>query len=149
MSSEDEYPSFETAEERLQTFLESLGRCGTIRWVVPDDVVLWNRNLYVRVREDKEVRNVVANEYEHARARQMPIELAALCYGVSETFAFAFAPHDWQEAERNLMPEGLKLSAPDSNISCREVRGRLLWSLLWRLGRWGRYHVEFLFHQGN
>jgi hypothetical protein len=142
-----DYPDFETAERRFQAFLQSLGRHGRIHWVFPEDGVCLNRILYLRGREESATRAEAAREYERARAGGLPVELSTLGYGNRETFAFIFSPHDRKEAQKSLLSEGLKLSAVSGDPTCRVIRNRLLWALLWWLGQRKRPYVNFLFHR--
>ena len=143
---DEKWPSFAEAEIRFRRFLESLGHPREIHWVFPQDALLFGSTLYLRLCPESEAREVVRREYEEVREEGLAVELSSVAYGTTQTFAFIFRPRNREEANRQMMDEGVKLSAVKQGPRCRVVHRDIVWRLLKNLSRSRRADVEFLFH---
>ena len=141
------WPNFEEAEERLRRFLESLGYPGDIHWVFSRNATLWGSTLYLRLCPKQEAREAIRKEYEEARKEGLTVELSSVAYGTAQTFAFIFRPRNREEATRQMMGEGVKVSAVERRPQCQIVRSAVMWWLLKNLTRSRRADVDFLFHR--
>ena len=144
---DEKWPNFEEAEVRFRTFLESLGHPREIRWVFPHDALFFGSSLYLRPCPEQEAREAIKGEYERAREEGLAVELSSIAYGASQTFAFIFRPCHREEAARQMMDEGIKLSAVNQGPPCRVVHSGVVWWLLRNLTRSRREDVEYLFHR--
>lgn len=133
-----DYPPFEEAVSRLVNFLASQGYPKTISWVRPEDVAWVRKKLFVRCQADQAERQAEARHAYHvATGRRLGVQFAMLCSLGETTCCYVWSPHDEDEAERSLMPNGLKLKVPLKPLPARHVKLALEWGWRkWRGRRW-------------
>jgi hypothetical protein len=109
----EDCPGFIEAKQRFTRFLASQGHPEDVHWVFRDDfyrrrakppVVRWP------LHEMNEI--LTRQHFEVARYRGHGVELAALFYCASRTFAHVWYPESEEEADYSLI-SGLKLSVPE------------------------------------
>lgn len=144
---DEQWPNFEEAERRLRKFLESLGYPSEIHWVFPHNALLFGSTLYLHLCPEQEARDATRKEYEEARKEGLAVELSSVAYGAVQTFAFIFRPRNREEATRQMISEGVKLSAVERRPPCRVIQSAMVWWLLKHLTRSRRADVDFLFHR--
>jgi hypothetical protein len=103
-----------------------------IVWIAPNDVLSsGSTRIYVKAKPDQSNESRVRELFNAAVAHNTGILLAALCEMNEKTLCYAWVPADALEADRNLIPKGVKMSAPtDRHICAIPVRSGLKWLYL-------------------
>ena len=131
MKMEDASTTFEDSVARFRRFLEDNGYPGEIVWTSPDDLVVAGKRLmYVRVPTERENEFRSRRLFEQGTTQEKRILFDAICADDVQTFCRAWVPRDQDQAQRALMPKGLKLSANVHRMPGLRVRNGLHWCLL-------------------
>jgi hypothetical protein len=107
----EENTNFEDAVAKFQEFLKTNQYSGEITWVQPGDVLLTGkRQLYIRVSSQEARQKMARTTYEDGMPRRRGVLFRTICDLGSTTCSHVRAPASDEEAQRLLMPAGLKLS---------------------------------------
>lgn len=130
---------FEEALAKLRDFLISQNYPPDVTWITPLDILLAKRsNAYVKLPVSGANEKAVRALFEAASvaideaAADLGPAIQAVGFSVNRTFAHAWRPATIDEAQRNLVGRGLKLSAAaaESRLHVIEVRSALYWRAL-------------------
>ena len=123
--------AFEEAVAQYQDFLVQNGYPRDLTWIEPDDVLLsGKRSFYVRMPIGTKQMDAARDLFEQGTTTGMGVLFHTVCATNRTTFGGAWMPRSRDEAQRALMPKGLKLSADTERTPAVEVRNLLLWMLL-------------------
>ncbi len=142
-------------DEWLLNFRQFLGKNGCpekIVWVTARDILLSGRRLiYVKVPVPESNENEVRQLFDAGASEEWGILLDTICETKHATYAFAWSPRNAREAERNLMPKGVKMSARtrEGKVPCEVVRSRLRWLYLQWKFRGKQQQKQLLFDRGE
>jgi hypothetical protein len=129
--------SFEDSLSEFREFLQKNDYPEKLAWVEPGDVLLSGRRLiYVRVPVPEINEQRVRRQFDLSQNSHKGILFGTICAIEDTTYAYVWMPHDATEAERNLMSDGLKMSAKTGlgKVPGRAVHSRLWWAYLqWAL----------------
>lgn len=143
----ENYPAFEQAVEEFRSFLKSEDLPEEIAWVNPDDAVLINKRIVIRMPDANIARSRALSDYLRGCRRGLGVELGVLCQINVSVCCFVYMPQDEDEAARHLMPNGLKLTHPVPVPNALIVTNCLEWLLAKWLSRRWHSQVVLLFHQ--
>src|SRR5438045_2133542 len=107
-----DYPPFADALERLRHFLRCCEAPHFIRWVAFLDVAFVNGRIYLWPRSDELATAAAESKYAAASERRLGVQLAGLCQLNTVSYCYVYRPSNRIEAERTMMPDGLKLLVP-------------------------------------
>jgi len=122
---------FDDAVAKFHEFLKTNHYSGEIVWVQPADVLLTGKRLvYVRMASQKARVEMARKTYEEGMARCRGVLFRTICDLGSTTCSHVLAPGSDDEAERLLMPIGLKLSVQTDRIRGVSVKSGIWWFYL-------------------
>jgi hypothetical protein len=123
--------TFENAVAKFQEFLKANQYSGEIVWVQPGDVLLTDKRLvYVRVSSQKAREKMARKTYEEGMPRRRGVLFRTICDLGRTTCSHVWAPGSDDDAERLLMPIGLKLSVQTDRIRGVPVKSGIWWAYL-------------------
>lgn len=126
-----EEDDFEEAVRKFQQFLKANQYSPQIEWVQPDDVLLTGRRMvFVRLSSATTREKAARQIYEEGIPQRRGVLFGTICELSSATCCYAWAPGSLDEAERSLMPVGLKMSAKNDKIKGIQVENRIWWAYL-------------------
>jgi len=125
-----DYPRFEDALARFRSFLNDQGHCGPIGWVFPSDVLSIGGGWIIRPRPQEKALAEVATAYKAAVARRLGVRFNVLCLEGDAIWCYIVCPTDQSDAERCMMPDGLKLSVPTTPRQGRTIADEDEWESL-------------------
>jgi hypothetical protein len=124
---------FDLAVSNFQDFLTSKGYPAKVTWITPMDILFTNGpTIYVKMPVSELNERDARLACETTSANERGIVFHALGSSDNSTFAYAWRPKNLDEAHRNLIGLGLKLSAAtcESRIPFAEVRNDWHWDIL-------------------
>lgn len=104
------YPSFDEAVERFRAFARGHGVDRDLVYVNDRDIVVLDRNWFVRRVDPVRSRALARARYEAAVVRGLGVSLTGVCLLENAVGVHVRGPVDQDEAERLTYPNGLKLS---------------------------------------
>jgi hypothetical protein len=130
---------FEEALAQFRDFLVAHNYPPDVTWITPPDILLATRaKAYVKLPVPEANEQAVRSLFDAASAplddavRELGPVFQAVGASDDRTFAYAWRPADMDQARRNLVGRGLKLSVAEgeSRLRVMEVRGALRWRAL-------------------
>ena len=120
--------SFGDSLVNFSQFLAKNGYPEKVVWLTTRDVLLSGRFLiYVKVPAPDSNEEGVRRLFDSGASERAGILLQAIGEMNGSSLAYAWSPRDASEAERHLMPNGVKMSAHLEKIPARAVRSRVRW----------------------
>jgi len=142
-------------DKSLLEFRQFLGKNGypeKVVWVTARDILLSGRRLiYVKVPVPDSNENEVRQLFDAGASEEWGILLDTICETKDATYANAWSPRNADEAERNLMHKGVKMSVRtrEAKVPGEAVRSSLRWLYL-RLKLRGKQQAKhLLFDRGD
>jgi hypothetical protein len=140
--------NFEESVARYEKFLKENGYPPRVVWVRWRDVLLTGRRqIFVRTPVPTTNEGLARTAFNDGIAKKLGILFATVCEMDGVTCCRAWVPADEDEAERSLMPEGLKLSVTtgESRLYGKAVTNRIGWFWLKLKYRQCQHLKDFLF----
>jgi hypothetical protein len=103
-------PSFDEAVQRFRDFLREQGRARDLLWLTSDDVLIVGRACVARIPRESIAIEKARKRYGEGVRRGLGVQILAFCAVGNLLGCQVSYPADRDEAERQLMPPGLKLS---------------------------------------
>ena len=138
---------FDEAVASFREFLEKYGWSTQLLWVRPGDVLLdLHRRMLIKVPVPAENEDLARSTFDRGLETQLGVLFAALCQVPGGTCCYVWTPENPDEAERGLMPTGLKLSVREGeNLEGKQIKNGLYWRWMkWRY-RKHQQHKALLF----
>jgi len=134
----EETPPFDSAVQRLQTFLSKQGWPTRLVWRMEGDIVhSLDRRIVVRRRREREAASVARSYYDEGFRRGVGIALAVLCEVDGAACTTIYWTTDTVEGEYRILPEhGLKLSVGTPHSVGRGVSTLTWWMAARRRKKW-------------
>lgn len=120
-----DYPSFTDAVHRFREFLDHHRWPVEIRWL-PDGNLDHKAEHLVLDRAAFREAEDVRTHYWHAVPQRRGVLFFGLCHDTEYSYCHLWSPSDEDEADDHMMPDGLKLSLPESPPDVTVAQG-------WRL----------------
>ena len=137
---------FERVAGDFRQFLRRQGYPEQVVWVEPGDVIVSDRNLYIRRSNPHANEERVNRAFDAGLRRGLGVLLAALCVTTDATCCYLWAPRDEDEAMRHLLPRGPKFSVPaDRGRKGTVVASPVKWLLLrWKYRKLQKFKNDML-----
>jgi hypothetical protein len=117
------------AQNQLSEFLERQGWPTRVVWLQRNDLLPERQTFWVGPQDSAQTFAAAERVYEEGRRRGLGISVEAICADKKSTFAAIFLPRDEDEAQRLMIPQGLKLGVPVEHRRATVVNA-LRWAFL-------------------
>ncbi len=127
----EENANFKNAVAKFQEFLKANQYSDQVVWVQPGDVLLTGKKLvYVRVSSQKTRDEMARKTYEEGMPRRRGVLFRTICDLGNATCSYVWAPGSDDDAQKLLMPVGLKLSVQTDRIRGVSIKSSIWWAYL-------------------
>jgi len=117
------------AQKQLLNLLDKQGWPKRVVWLQREDLLPKAGVFWVRQRDPGNAFQYAERIYEEGLRRGLGVSLEAVCADEKRTFAAVFFPRDEDEAQRLMIPRGLKVSVPVEQHAATTLNG-VSWAVL-------------------
>src|SRR5437764_11445966 len=104
--------NFDDAVSQFLKFLRDANFAESVAWVFPEDVVLADGSIYLKMPLAPENVEGARRKYREGLRQGLGIELGVVCKLGACACSLVYFPKDEDEAQRSLMGYGLKITHP-------------------------------------
>ncbi len=123
--------SFQEALQAFNEFLVKEGHSADVVWIFREDVLTYQRRIFLRWPLPRANKQLAEQLYEFGRDKGLGLKLEVFCWLRTRSCCYGFVPEDEDEAEYAMMTE-LKFSVPVEKRYASKIRMSLLWRAIAR-----------------